>query len=83
MSKKNFNNYKKKIQLPKLFKAIRIFVNPELSELMLGLTAATKILSDGGLLIVVSFHSLEDKIVKNFSLYILIRIKTPQGITAK
>ena len=68
-AKKNFNNYKKN-PATKTFQAIRIFVNQELSELMLGLTAATKILSDGGLLIVVSFHSLEDKIVKNFfSLY--------------
>ncbi|MDP6680288.1 MAG: 16S rRNA (cytosine(1402)-N(4))-methyltransferase RsmH [Pelagibacteraceae bacterium] len=68
-AKKNFNHYKKN-PATKTFQAIRIFVNQELSELILGLTAATKILSDDGLLIVVSFHSLEDKIVKNFfSLY--------------
>jgi len=64
-AKKNFNNYKKN-PATKTFQAIRIFVNQELTELILGLIEATKILSNGGILIVVSFHSLEDKIVKNF-----------------
>ena len=41
-------------------------VNKELTELISGLIEATKLLSNGGILIVVSFHSLEDKIVKNF-----------------
>ena len=41
-------------------------MNKELTELILGLIKATKLLSNGGMLIVVSFHSLEDKIVKNF-----------------
>ena len=41
-------------------------MNQELTELILGLIAATKILKKGGILIVVSFHSLEDKIVKYF-----------------
>ena len=50
----------------KTFQAIRIFVNQELTELIQGLIAATKLLANGGLLIVVSFHSLEDKIVKHF-----------------
>ena len=45
---------------------MRIFVNKELTELISGLFAATKILMEGGILIVVSFHSLEDRIVKNF-----------------
>ena len=64
-AKKNYSNYKKN-PATKTFQAIRIFVNQELTELVLGLIAATKILSNGGILIVVSFHSLEDKIVKNF-----------------
>ena len=64
-AKKNYNNYKKN-PATKTFQAIRIFVNKELTELILGLIEAAKLLSNGGMLIVVSFHSLEDKIVKNF-----------------
>ena len=63
--KKNYNNYKKNTAT-KTFQAIRIFVNQELTELIIGLILASQLLSDGGILVVVSFHSLEDKIVKNF-----------------
>ena len=65
MQKKNYNNFKKN-PATKTFQAIRIFVNQELTQLILGLIAATKLLSTGGKLIVISFHSLEDKIVKYF-----------------
>jgi 16S rRNA (cytosine1402-N4)-methyltransferase len=50
----------------KVFQALRIFVNKEISELINGLISATKILKKDGVLIVVTFHSLEDKIVKYF-----------------
>ena len=64
-AKKNNKHYKRN-PATKTFQAIRIFVNKELTELILGLIAATKLLSNGGFLVVVSFHSLEDKIVKKF-----------------
>lgn len=48
------------------FQALRIFVNDELGELVNGLAAAERILKPGGRLVVVSFHSLEDRIVKKF-----------------
>ena len=64
-AKKNYKNYKRN-PATKTFQAIRIFVNQELTELVSGLIEAAKLLSSDGILIVVSFHSLEDKIVKNF-----------------
>ena len=48
------------------FQALRMFVNDELGELVRGLAAAERMLKAGGRLAVISFHSLEDRIVKTF-----------------
>ena len=60
--KKNFKVH----SATKVFQALRILVNKEISELIFGLINATKVLKKDGLLVVVTFHSLEDKIVKYF-----------------
>ncbi len=60
--KKNFKIH----NATKVFQALRIFVNQEISELIGGLIAASKMLKKDGVLAVITFHSLEDKIVKYF-----------------
>ena len=60
--KKNYKTH----SATKVFQAIRILVNKEISELIFGLINAAKILKKDGVLAVVTFHSLEDKIVKYF-----------------
>ena len=58
------------------FQAVRIFINRELADLELGLDAAYARLKAGGRLAVISFHSLEDRIVKRF---IAAHAKAPAG----
>ena len=65
LSKKK--NYNKKINVcTKTFQALRIFVNKETTELIEGLIKASKLIKFGGKIIIISFHSIEDKIVKYY-----------------
>ncbi len=52
--------------LARIFQALRIVINDELENLSKGLEQATEILNPRGRIVVISFHSLEDRIVKNF-----------------
>lgn len=61
------------------FQAIRIYINQELSDLESGLSAAFQCLKPGGLLAVISFHSLEDRIVKQY-MQGLSKISVPRGL---
>jgi len=62
------------------FQAIRIFVNQELRAIEEGLKGAVSVLAKGGRLSVISFHSLEDRIVKRFMRDISSRPKLPAGL---
>jgi len=65
IEKSKKKNYKKKINVcTKTFQALRIFVNKEITELIEGIIKATKFVKTDGKIIIVSFHSIEDKIVK-------------------
>ncbi|MBD1172314.1 16S rRNA (cytosine(1402)-N(4))-methyltransferase RsmH [Pelagibacterales bacterium SAG-MED05] len=67
IEKSKKKNYTNKINpSTKTFQALRIFVNKEITELIEGVINATKILKPGGKILIVSFHSIEDKIVKYF-----------------
>jgi 16S rRNA (cytosine1402-N4)-methyltransferase len=61
------------------FQAIRIYINQELTDLEGGLRAAFQCLKPGGLLAVISFHSLEDRIVKQF-MQGLSKVSVPRGL---
>ena len=67
IEKSKKKNFAKKINpSTKTFQALRIFVNKEISELLNGMINATKMLKPGGKILIISFHSIEDKIVKYF-----------------
>ena len=58
--------FQKKHPATNVFRGIRILINNEFEELKEGLISAIKVLKDRGILAVISFHSAEDRIVKNF-----------------
>ena len=67
IEKSKKKNYVSKINpCAKTFQALRIFVNKEITELINGIINATKILKPGGKILIVSFHSIEDRIAKYF-----------------
>tara|TARA_Y100000813_G_C24159836_1_gene351537 strand:- start:1684 stop:2559 length:876 start_codon:yes stop_codon:yes gene_type:complete len=63
---KKVNNYKKKHPATRVFQALRIYINDELNELDMTLKKSLLFLKKNGKIITVAFHSLEDKIIKNF-----------------
>ena len=70
ISKSKKKNYRNKIKpSTKTFQSLRIFVNKELTELIEGLNFSAKSLKPGGKVIIISFHSLEDRIIKFFFKY--------------
>ena len=67
MKKVRKKKYSSKINpCTKTFQALRIFVNKEITELINGVINATKKLKPGGKILIISFHSIEDRIVKYF-----------------
>ena len=64
------------------FQALRIFINRELEDLELGLQAALNVLKPGARLAVISFHSLEDRIVKQF-LQAHAKVEVPRGLPVR
>ncbi len=62
------------------FQALRIVVNGELERLDQGLKAALELLKEGGIIVVISFHSLEDRIVKEFFNYEALSCTCPPGL---
>ena len=67
IEKSKKKNYSNKINpCTKTFQALRIFVNKEITELIKGIISATKKLKPGGKILIISFHSIEDRIVKYF-----------------
>jgi len=78
--------YRKIHPATKIFQALRIFINQELDNLKIGLEEGFQVLEKGGRMVVISFHSLEDRIGKNFFKEVkntgLAAILTKKPITA-
>lgn len=65
------------------FQAVRIFINRELEDLEVGLRKAVDLLAPGGRLVVISFHSLEDRIVKRFMRDLSRGPQLPRGLPVR
>ncbi len=76
-------NYTKTNPATKVFQALRIFVNREISELSKSLEASASIVSQNGTILTVSFHSLEDKICKSFFNYLSKQDKVSRYLPEK
>ncbi|QTM69459.1 16S rRNA (cytosine(1402)-N(4))-methyltransferase RsmH [Buchnera aphidicola (Hormaphis cornu)] len=74
------NQNRKKHPATRSFQAIRIFINNEIKELKILLKHTLKILKPGGRLSIISFHSLEDKIVKKFIIKHSQKITIPRNV---
>jgi len=77
VGKQNSNTYKR------IFQALRIQVNDEFENLKRGLIGATNVIKNDGKIAVVTFHSLEDRIVKNFSKTVGIKLSDKKPIMNK
>jgi len=75
--------YTKTNPATKVFQALRIFVNKEISELSKSLEASASIVSQNGIILTVSFHSLEDKICKFFFNYLSKQDKVSRYLPEK
>ena len=80
-AKKKF--YTKTNPATKVFQALRIFVNKEVSELQKSLAESARIVSQNGIILTVSFHSLEDKICKFFFNYLSTQEKVSRYLPEK
>ena len=76
-------HYTKTNPATKVFQALRIFVNKEISELQKSLEASANIVSQNGIILTVSFHSLEDKICKFFFNYLSKQDKVSRYLPEK
>ena len=77
VGKQDSNTYKR------IFQALRIQVNDEFENLKRGLIGATNVIKNDGKIAVVTFHSLEDRIVKNFSKTVGIKLSDKKPIMNK